>query len=631
MDERTHRPAAEAYNIPQWSGGYFRAGADGRLLAAPNRRGGTAIALQEVVHAAQAAGLGLPLLVRFTDILHDRVRHLCAAFDRARASDGYRGGFTAVYPIKVNQQRRVVEGILAGLPGRVGLEAGSKPELMAVLAVAPDDSTVICNGYKDREYVRLALRARQLGIDARLVMEKRSEVELIVDEARRLGSTPSLGLRVRLASLGEGKWQNTGGEKSKFGLSAAQALAVVERLRECGLLPGLDLLHFHLGSQIPNIADIQRGMREAARYYVELRRLGAPVAFVDVGGGLGVDYEGTRSRSFCSINYTLEEYAHNVVHVLAETCSEYGLEHPHLITEAGRAMTAHHAVLLADVIDVESVADGQPPSGYPGVDAPVVLRDLWEGLESAAVRSPLEICHDAAHWLAEARSQYLHGVLGLAERAEAERLYHATCLAVRSRLDPQVRAHREVLDELDERLADKLFVNLSLFQSMPDIWAIDQIFPILPLHHLDRPLQRRAVVQDLTCDSDGAVHHYVGRDGIESTLALPAADPEQPLLLGMFLVGAYQEILGDMHNLFGDTDSVNVELDGESWRLSDPQNGDSIESVLGHVRFAERELLQAYRRRVAASGLPAAVRAECLRELEAGLQGSTYLRNEAQR
>lgn len=632
MDEATHRPAAEAYNIPQWSGGYFRAGTDGRLLATPDRgAGGPAIALQEVVREAQAAGLGLPLLVRFTDILHDRVRHLCAAFDRACAADGYRGGFTAVYPIKVNQQRRVVEGVLAGLPGRVGLEAGSKPELMAVLAVAPGGSPVICNGYKDREYVRLALRARQLGIDARLVVEKRSELELIIDEAGRLGIAPALGLRVRLASLGEGKWQNTGGEKSKFGLSAAQALAVVERLRECDLLAGLDLLHFHLGSQIPNIADIQRGMREAARYYVELHRLGAPVATVDVGGGLGVDYEGTRSRSSCSMNYTLEEYAHNVVHALAEACGEHGLEHPHLITEAGRAMTAHHAVLIADVIDVESVADGPLPEHPPGPDAPLVLRDLWRGLESVATRSPLEVCHDAAHWLAEARSQYLHGVLGLAQRAEAERLYHATCLAARGRLDPQVRAHREVLDELDERLADKLFVNVSLFQSMPDIWAIDQIFPILPLHRLDQPLQRRAVVQDLTCDSDGAVHHYVARDGIESTLALPAAEPGEPLLLGMFLVGAYQEILGDMHNLFGDTDSVNVELAGDGWRLSDPQNGDSIESVLAHVRFGERELLQAYRRRVAASGLPAAVRAECLRELEAGLQGSTYLRNEAER
>ncbi|PWG64860.1 biosynthetic arginine decarboxylase [Sediminicurvatus halobius] len=618
---------AVAYNLAQWSGGYFRADDRGRLLAVPDRgAGGPAVVLEEVVAEARAAGLALPLLVRFADILQDRVRHLCAAFDAACAAEDFQGGYTAVYPIKVNQQRRVVEAILAGAPGRVGLEAGSKPELMAVLAAAPPGSRVICNGYKDREYVRLALRARQLGLDARLVVEKRSELAVIIDEAARLGLRPNLGLRVRLASLGEGKWQNTGGEKSKFGLSATDALAVVERLRAAGLLECLDLLHFHLGSQIANIADIQRGMREAIRYYVELHRLGAPVTVVDVGGGLGVDYEGTRSRSHCSMNYSLEEYAHNVVHTVREICSEHDLPQPHLVTEAGRAMTAHHAVLVTDVIDVESVADGPPPTEPPGEEAPLVLRDLWRGYASAAERSPLEVCHDAAHWLAEARSQYQHGVLGLAGRAEAERLYHATCLAVRRRLDPRIRAHRELLDELDEKLADKVFVNLSLFQSMPDIWAIDQIFPILPLHRLDEPPQRRAVLQDLTCDSDGAIHQYVARDGVETTLPLPG--PGAPLLLGAFLVGAYQEILGDMHNLFGDTDSVNVSLTADGWRLDDPHNGDSIESVLAHVRFGERELLQAYRRRVAASGLPAAARTECLRELEAGLQGSTYLRTE---
>ena len=621
-------PARETYNIAHWGGGYFDVDRRGHLVARPSRRPeGPEVDLLAVADAVRRAGLDLPVLVRFIDILHDRVRHLCDAFASAMESDGYQGRYTAVYPIKVNQQHRVVAEILRAAPGRVGLEAGSKPELMAVLAVAPDGARVICNGYKDREYVRLALRARQLGLDAWIVVEKLSELELILQEADRLGVEPGVGLRVRLASIGEGKWQNTGGEKSKFGLSAAQALAVVERLRAADRLQSLGLLHFHLGSQIPNIGDIQRGMREAARYYAELRRLGAPVRTVDVGGGLGVDYEGTRSRSYSSMNYSVAEYAKNIVHTLRQVCDELDLPHPDVITESGRAMTAHHAVLITDVIDVDRPPDGQDLTP-PGEDAPLILRELWRGLADGRQRSPLEVYHDACHWLGEAQGLYTHGALSLEGRAEAERLYHATCRVVLARLDPGVRAHREVLDELNEKLADKLFVNFSLFQSMPDIWAIDQIFPILPLHRLHEPVSRRAVLQDLTCDSDGAIHLYVDREGVESTLPLPGEQPGEPLLLGAFMVGAYQEILGDMHNLFGDTDSVNVALTDSGWELLDPVGGDSIESVLEHVRFEERELLQSYRRRVAAAALPEGVRRDCLRELEAGLQGSTYLRHE---
>lgn len=620
--------ARATYNLPEWSDGYFEIDGGGELIAKP-RRGtdGVSIPLTAVADAARGAGLRLPILVRFVDILRDRSAQLDAAFREAMRSDGFRGGYTAVYPIKVNQHQRVVEEILASGAGDVGLEAGSKPELMAILAVAPKHGRVICNGYKDREYVRLALRARQLGLDCRIVVEKASEIGLILSESERLGITPALGLRVRLASIGEGKWQNTGGEKSKFGLSAAQALSVVERLREAGRLASLDLLHFHLGSQIPNIGDIQRGMREAARYYAELRALGAPVACVDVGGGLGVDYEGTRSRSFCSMNYTMGEYARNIVHTLAEVCDAEDLPHPDLITESGRAMAAHHAVLITDVVDIDRVPGQQMPAP-PGDDSPVILQDLWRAYADADQRSPLEVYHDACHWLSEAQGLYTNGLLGLAERAEAERIYHATCRRVLTRLEPQVRAHREVLDELNERLADKLFVNLSLFQSMPDIWAIDQIFPILPLNRLDEPLTSRNVLQDLTCDSDGAIHLYVDRDGVERTLPLPAYREDEPLLLGVFMVGAYQEILGDQHNLFGDTDAVNVVVDGDDWQLSEPLNGDNIEAVLRHVHFDEDFLLQAYRRRVGAAELDESTRAECRRELEAGLQGYTYLNSE---
>ncbi len=630
MSSTPAETARETYNLPHWSEGYFEITDGGRVVARPRREAGPAVDLHEVARAVRAEGLNLPVLVRFVDILHDRVRRLCNAFEQAMSADGYGGRYTAVYPIKVNQQRRVVDEILAGGGERVGLEAGSKPELMAVLAVAPPGSRVICNGYKDREYLRLALRARQLGLDCHVVVEKLSELALLLDEAERLGVEPSLGLRVRLASIGEGKWQNTGGERSKFGLTAAQTLTVVDRLVAAGRLDALRLLHFHLGSQIPHIGDIQRGMREAARYFAELRRMGAPIACVDVGGGLGVDYEGTRSRSFCSLNYSIEEYAHNIVHTLWEACEAEGLPHPDIVTESGRAMTAHHAVLVTDVIDVDGVpADDMPAA--PDAQAPVILRDLWRGYAEGGGRSPLEVYHDACHWLGEAQTMYTHGLLTLGQRAEAERLYHATCRAVVPRLDPRVRAHREVLDALREKLAGKLFANLSLFQSMPDIWAIDQIFPILPLHRLDEPLSERAVLQDLTCDSDGAIHLYVDRDGVESTLPVPTWRAGEPLLLGVFMVGAYQEILGDMHNLFGDTDAVNVVLDGDGWRLSEPVNGESVEAVLRHVHFEERDLLQAYRRRVGATDLDADTRAACLRELEAGLQGYTYLRHEGGR
>jgi len=625
MSSDRPQDARTVYNVAHWSGGYFDVSDAGRLVARPTRRtGGPEADVYQLARDAQASGLKLPLLIRFLDVLRDRVDHLSRAFAAAMERDGYTGRYTAVYPIKVNQQRRVVEEIVQAAPGRVGLEAGSKPELMAVLAMVPDGGTIICNGYKDRAYIRLALLARRLGLDCWIVMEKLSELELVLQESARLGVAPRLGMRIRLASIGEGKWQNTGGEKSKFGLTASQALAVVERLRGAGALASLGLLHFHMGSQIPNIGDIRRGLREATRYYAELHRLGAPIECVDVGGGLGVDYEGTRSRSFCSMNYSLEEYAQSVVHTLWEGCAEAELPHPDLITECGRAMTAHHAVLVTNVIDVDGVPDGAEPE-QPTDGAPLVLHDLWAALHPDTGRSPLEAYHDASHYLGEAQTMYTHGLLSLEQRAAAERLYHAACRAVRKRLDPTVRSHRAALDDLNERLADKMFGNFSLFQSLPDIWAIDQIFPILPLHRLNEPATARNVIQDLTCDSDGAIHLYVEREGIESTLPLPPYRRGEPYLLGIFMVGAYQEILGDMHNLFGDTDSVNVAADGEGFVLSGAARGDTVATVLEYVHFSRDELLTAYDRRVARAPLDEEQRRACLTELQAGLDAYTYL------
>lgn len=614
------------YSLDHWGGGYFDVNERGHLLARPRRdRSSPGVDLYELAAACRARGLTLPVLVRFTDILRDRVDTLCDAFAAARAADDYRGRYTAVYPIKVNQQERVVAEILGHGDSRVGLEAGSKPELMAVLALSRPGGTIICNGYKDREYIRLALIGQRLGHRVFIVVEKLSELDLVIQESGTLDVKPLLGLRVRLASLGAGKWQNTGGDKAKFGLNATQVLTLVERLRGAGLLDCLQLLHCHLGSQIANIRDIQRGMREVGRYYAELHALGVPLANVDVGGGLGVDYEGTHSRSFCSTNYSVQEYANNVVHALWDICTEHDLPHPDIITESGRAMTAHHALLITNVIDSEA-APGTGEPAPPSEDEPLIIQDLWQVLADLEGRSVLEAYHDAVHWLGEAQSMYLHGVIDLAQRARVESLYATICQRVRAMLNSNRPAHREVLDELNEKLADKYFINLSVFQSMPDVWAIDQIFPIVPLHRLDQAPSRRAVLQDLTCDSDGRIDQYVDNDGVESTLPVHPYRPGDEYLLGIFLVGAYQEILGDMHNLFGDTDAVNVTLTADGgYELSQPERGDTIDELLRYVHFDTEALRAAYHRKIAAGALSDQERAFFTAELEEGLTGYTYL------
>ncbi|HKK14280.1 MAG TPA: biosynthetic arginine decarboxylase [Gammaproteobacteria bacterium] len=617
--------ARTTYNLAHWGEGYFDVSRQGCLVVRPGRSG-TGVDLFALAAELRESGLSWPVLVRFNGILRDRVDSLCGAFDRAMAGDGYTGAFTAVYPIKVNQQRSVVEQILARGNGRVGLEAGSKPELMAVLALSRPDGVVICNGYKDREYIRLALIGTRLGHRIHIVVEKLSELDLVIRESRALGIEPLLGVRIRLASIGAGKWQNTGGEKSKFGLQAAQVLNVIERLRGAGMSGALQLLHCHLGSQVANIRDIQRGMREIACYYAELRAMGLPVGTIDVGGGLGVDYEGTRSRSDCSINYNIQEYANNVVRAIREICAERELPHPDIITESGRAMTAHHAVLITNVIDIDQ-APGTGAVEPPAEDEPLIIQDLWQVLSELSDRPPLESYHDASHWLAEAQSMYLHGVLSIEQRARVESLYFAICHRVQPLLQGAKREHRDVLDELNEKLADKYFCNLSVFQSLPDVWAIDQIFPIMPLHRLDEPPTRRAVLQDLTCDSDGHIGRYVEGSGVESTLPVHPCRPGEPYLLGVFLVGAYQEILGDMHNLFGDTNAVNVEAaeDG-GHRLLQPEHGDTVDELLSYVHYATDALREAYRRKISqAPGLSAREQASYLEELEAGLGGYTYL------
>ena len=627
------RLARHTYNIDQWGSGYFDVDDGGHTVVRPlgSETEGPALPLDALVDQLRDAGLRLPVLVRFTDILHDRVEQLCAAFDAAIREEAYTGGYTAVYPIKVNQQRRVVEEILATQErgrGRVGLEAGSKPELLAVLALSGDGSSlIVCNGYKDREYIRLALMGEKLGHRVYLVVEKYSELDIILEEAADLGVTPRIGLRARLASVGRGKWQDTGGEKSKFGLTAGQTLGVIERLKRSDALGSLQLVHFHLGSQIANIRDIQRGLRECARFYQSLRELGAPVDTVDVGGGLGIDYEGTRSRSEFSINYSMREYASNVVWAFRQACEAEGLPHPHLISESGRALTAHHAVLITNVIGEERIDDQAPPRQ---VEDDPQIDELWRVHGRLAdmhePRGLVEAYHDLVQAMGELQDRFVLGLAGLVARAEGEAVYFAACARLKARLDGRNRAHREILDELAEKLADKLFVNFSLFQSLPDVWGIKQIFPVMPLSGLERAPSRRGVIQDITCDSDGRIDNYVDGQGVESTLPLPEWRDGDEKLLGFFLVGAYQEILGDLHNLFGDTDSVDAALDADGrWVLSHAIQGDTVAQVLDHVNFDAEVLRRHLASQLDASQLSVEEHQAFLADLSAGLQGYTYL------
>lgn len=625
MTDWTRDDAREAYSVLHWSGGYFDVSREGSLVACPRGpEDGRQIDLQALVAELHTQGLSLPVLVRFSDILDHRIESLCEAFGAAMAEREYTGRYTAVYPIKVNQQRSVVERMVASGGSNIGLEAGSKPELLAVLAHTPANGLVVCNGHKDREFIQLALVGQALGRRVYIVVERMSEVQLVIEEAASLGIMPLLGMRVRLSSIGEGKWQNTGGDKSKFGLSAAQVPRAIEKLRAAGLLPCLRMMHFHMGSQIANIRHIQAGMREAGRYYAALRDLGAPIDIVDVGGGLSVDYEGTRSRSHYSANYSLQEYANNVVQGLWEICSSENLPHPDIVTECGRAMTAHHAALITNVVDVEhtlEVGELQPVSQQE----PMILQDMWQALQDLSRRNAMETWHDATYRLGEAQSLFGHGVLTLAERARAEQIYAATCIALRKVLRAETRSHRELIDELNDKLADKYFCNFSVFQSAPDVWAIQQIFPIAPLTRLNEKPRRRAVLVDLTCDSDGRIDSYVDGEGVESSLPLHDIKLDEPYLIGLFLVGAYQEILGDMHNLFGDTDSVHVELTDSGYRLTEAVRGDTVDGVLRYVHFQPEDLMARYERQLDVAGLAPAMRDTCRTLLAGGLEGYTYL------
>ncbi|MEZ9544116.1 arginine decarboxylase [Vibrio sp. 10N.286.48.C11] len=619
------------YNVKHWSQGFYGIDDNGEVYLSPSETDHQ-VPLSKIVKQLEQRNIGLPALVRFPQIVHQRVHNICNAFNQAIDEYQYDNRYLLVYPIKVNQQKEVVDEILASQAQleqkQLGLEAGSKPELLAVLALAQKASSVIvCNGYKDREYIRLALIGEKLGHKVFIVLEKLSELDLVLSEAKALGVKPRLGLRIRLASQGAGKWQASGGEKSKFGLSASQVLTVIERLKAEDQLDVLELVHFHLGSQMANIRDVRNGVSEAARFYCELRDIGAQLKFLDVGGGLAVDYDGTRSQSSNSMNYGLLEYARNIVMTVGDICKLYNQPQPVIISESGRSLTAHHAVLITNVIGTESYSPEDMAA--PEADAPMLLNNMWKNfLELDAGnddRALIEIYNDTQSDIAEAHNQFATGMLNLQHRAWAEQMSLRINYELSTRMSTKNRYHRPILDELSERLADKFFVNFSLFQSLPDAWGIDQVFPVLPLSGLDNADERRAVVLDITCDSDGTIDQYVDGQGIETTLPVPAWNPDEPYLMGFFLVGAYQEILGDMHNLFGDTHSVvvNVDESGEA-NIDYINEGDTVEDMMRYVHIDTDLIRQNYKDLVTAK-VPDQEQQSVLEELEQGLMGYTYL------
>jgi arginine decarboxylase len=634
----TVEDAKALYNIEGWGAGFFDINEAGHVVVRPDPgRPERILDLHGLAMDLEEQGVALPVLLRFSDILQTRIEQLSDRFDSAIREFEYTGTYTTVYPIKVNQQRHVVEEIVEfGRKNQVGLECGSKPELQAVLGLSEStEQLIVCNGYKDEEFMRLALMGQKLGHRVFIVLEQLSELDVLLDAAANLGVVPTAGVRIKLATEGSGRWAQSGGEKSKFGLSAAELVKLVDRLRARGQLEILKLLHFHLGSQITDIRFVKTGLAEITRFYVELLALGVNISHVDVGGGLGVDYDGTSSASNASVNYTLQEYANDVVYTIAEVCRDQGIPMPHLISESGRALTAHHALLLLKVIDVESQAEHSVPE-LPE-DAPALLHEMMEDFRTLSKkrlprRKVIEIFHDASFDKERAQQLFTAGVISLRDRAMAEAMYFATMNRLAQLVEEAPNGFQDIASGLQAILVDRYFCNFSLFQSLPDSWAIDQLFPIMPVHrHLERP-NRRGTLQDITCDSDGKIERFIGgRDG-EASLHLHEFRDDDQYILGVFLTGAYQEILGDLHNLFGDTNAVHIRLSDGSYEITDLVHGDTVTEVLNYVQFRAGDLLATFRRKVnAATALTRPESNTFIAEYVAGLEGYTYLEGEAAR
>jgi arginine decarboxylase len=624
----TVKDSLELYNVQQWGQGFFGVNAAGRIEVRPRCENGPRIDLLELVQDLERRGLRAPLLIRFSDILASRVERLCDNFQRAIDDYGYQGRFRGVYPIKVNQQRHVVEEVIEfGTKHGIGLEAGSKPELLVALALLDTpDALIICNGYKDRAYIETALLAQKLGRTPFIVIDRFHEIDLVIKTAREIGIQPHLGVRARLIAKGAGKWVESTGDRSKFGLSALEIVDAVERLRSEDMLECLELVHFHIGSQITAIRAHKDALAEAGRIYVGLHEMGATPRILDVGGGLAVDYDGSKTNFHSSKNYSMQEYANDVIAFVQEACDEGEVPHPDIVTEAGRAMAAHHSVLVFDVLGVDEMVSGERPEAVTE-DDPKVLQDLRDVWTTTSQKNVHESYHDVLQLKEEASTLFSLGYLDLRGRARAERLFWSCCekiLHIMRELDYTP----EDLEDLEKSLADTYYGNLSIFQSAPDHWAVKQLFPVMPIHRLDEKPTRRGVIADLTCDSDGKIDKFIDQRDVKDVLELhPWSD--RPYFLGLFLVGAYQEILGDLHNLFGDTDAVHVRLDEDSsYRVEHVVEGDSVEEVLAYVQYDRRSLIETVRRTIESALRRGQITiedsAQLRRHFEQGLSGYTY-------
>ena len=619
----------ELYNIGGWGINYFGINEKGHVYVTPCKDD-VRVDLKELVSDLAERDITAPVLVRFPDILDNRIEKTSACFNQAAKQYDFKGEHFIIYPIKVNQMRPVVEEIIShGKKYNLGLEAGSKPELHAVLATNMDsDSLIICNGHKDQNFIELALLAQKMGKCVFLVVEKLPELEIIARTAEKLGVRPNLGIRIKLAASGAGKWEESGGDVSKFGLNSSELLEALEMLKEMGMSDCLKLMHFHIGSQIPKTRRISTALREAAQFYVQLHQMGFDIKFVDCGGGLGVDYDGTRSsNSESSVNYSIQEYVNDCVYTLVEAANRNNIPHPNIITEGGRSLTAHHSVLILDVL--ESVTLPSMDEDFEAApDDHQLVRDLSEIWDKLSSRSMLEDLHDAEDIREEALDLFRHGIIDLRTRAQIESLFWSVLRDINDLTHHQKHVPDE-LRKLDKLLADKYFCNFSLFQSLPDSWALDQLFPIMPIERLDERPTRMATLQDITCDSDGKITNYVNSANLTNYLPLHPIRKGEHYYIGVFLVGAYQEILGNMHNLFGDTNAVHVSVKDGHYHIDQIIDGETVEEVLDYVQYDPKKLVRHLEQWVTKSVRTGKISLEegknFLSNYRNGLYGYTYL------
>ena len=619
----------ELYNINGWGINYFSINEKGNVVVTPQKEG-VGIDLKELVDELLVRDISAPVLIRFPDILDNRIEKMANCFKIASDEYSYKGENFIIYPIKVNQMQPVVEEIVThGEKFNIGLEAGSKPELHAVIATNTNsDSLIVCNGYKDESYLELAFLAQKMGRRIYVVVEKMNELRLISNVAKRLGIVPNIGIRIKLASSGSGKWENSGGDSSKFGLTSSELLEALDYLERNDMKDCLKLIHFHIGSQINKIRRIKHALREASQFYVQLCLSGYDIRFVDIGGGLGVDYDGTRSANReSSVNYSIQEYVNDAISTFVDVSDKNEIPHPNIITESGRSLTAHHSVLIFEVLESATMPCWDEDEEINDDDHELVkeLYTMWDALNQPSM---LESWHDAQQIREEALDRFSLGLLDLKTRAQVERLFWSIAHDIRQMVG-KMRHAPEELYQLDKLLADKYFCNFSLFQSLPDSWAIDQIFPIMPIHRLDEKPERSATLQDITCDSDGKIDNFISTRNLSYFLPVHKLKSREPYYIGTFLVGAYQEILGDLHNLFGDTNAVHVSVTKNGYSIDQIIDGETVAEVLDYVQYSPKKMVRTVETwvtsAVKAGKISASEGKEFLSNYRSGLYGYTYL------